>query len=287
MKLLITPSNPNYSFIVLDTETKEEHRVSANRQEFDYGADSTRFPHRPFGITWDRDFIYVANRRFLCIYTHELKYVGKSSPILGQNPHQIIFDGKDIVSTITCSDCIAFTNKDNNWSTKYFHIPSNTFVKSIDDLKDTKHINSLLKINNYLFILAHNKGIKHSEILVFSYEKNQIIGDIPLVEVFAGHNLFYRNTFGCLSTHTNSIFNYSKSVSLNINPHFLRGLSYTSEDLAYAFFLPEARSSRNQGDSHITTSQGTITLKDIGAVNDMRSIDKLDYSHLNTIPLCY
>ena len=81
MKLAITPHNLIDDLLLVDTETKQEHRVKTKLSINE---------HRPYGVTWNEDYIFVASKTNLLIYNSDLELIDIRKGILDINTHQII-----------------------------------------------------------------------------------------------------------------------------------------------------------------------------------------------------
>ena len=84
MKLAITPSNQEFVLMLYNTETGESLGIESDSSVFDYESDGENTPehlrrpaHRPFGLTWNKEQIFISNRSNLtyqiyCLMTYIL-----------------------------------------------------------------------------------------------------------------------------------------------------------------------------------------------------------------------
>ena len=105
MKLIITRGIAKETFCLYDTETENLKSIPYEEGQENTNCDNTRAPHRPFGITWDANNIYIASRKSLLVYDNELKWVDKIE-LLDENTHQIAMAGNKIAVCMTRKDCV-------------------------------------------------------------------------------------------------------------------------------------------------------------------------------------
>ena len=292
MRLLITPSNPKYTFVLFDTETGEDRRIESLEAEADPGANESRPPHRPFGITWDKDNVYVANRRNICVYDKDLKFVDKVENVLCQNPHQIAYHRGQVLACMTCHDCIAFI--DLQTKHRYFFHPHEGW-RDLEGLGDTMHINGVVGKEDLIYIGMNNRAKKPSQVAVLDMRTKctEWIVDVPAVQ---SHGLYVGpEGLGTLDTgdrHDMVIGKRRASIYASDN-NFLRGMASNGKLTAAAHFPRRERRYRDKGSSSIKIVEnetmrviGSRLIEDIGAVNDMRLLCESDFCHHNEFELC-
>lgn len=294
MKLICTPSDESYSFLILDTETGQETRIESHKDEGDDGADATRNRHRPFGISWDDDFIYVPNRRSINVFDKNYKFLDKIENVLCQNPHTCCMVGVFLITACTSHDSIAATHVDNG---KTFYLNVNTMEVS-DTLKgeDTRHINSIVYKNGLLFILSNNRKKRYSSVICLQISEYGFIKryEINLANTYQAHGLSVGNGFACLDTGGDRNIEFlfpRRTIDIFVDEGcFLRGMVDTGKFLCYAYSDRQERSNRSIGDSFVEIVDKktgeklqSIQVKDIGAINEIRAIDQFDYCHHNKL----
>lgn len=315
MKAILTPSNPAYSLILVDTETKSEVRLMAQHEEGDDGADESRPRHRPFGITWSGDRVFVANRRHVCIYDrwkiaeyskllnrnsdgHKVaiggsltSFLGKFENVLCQNPHGLTMAGNRLLTACTSHDCVAIIDPETG-AANYWHV-DNGMQDSLSG-EDTRHINSLVYACGTLFILSNNRRKRFSSIVAAKIENGVIekLWEKEFSETHQAHGIGIKgNGFITLDTGNHRTLNFLCEQLRQYNPEipvddFLRGLASTADELLFCHFPRQFRRYRGQGDSILRIidgltliDNGRIKLTDIGAVNELRLLDQYDYCH--------
>ena len=112
MKLLYTPAHLpdslDYQFSIINTESlvveNYGHFVEINEDKF-YGSQARHKASRPFGVSWNQENLFVANRTNLIRFDKNLNQTNHYDVYHG-NPHQILeIDGK-IYATDTSINCI-------------------------------------------------------------------------------------------------------------------------------------------------------------------------------------
>lgn len=291
MRLLITPSNPAYTFVLLDTETGTVNRIASVPEESDHGANDRWPAHRPYGITWDARGVYVANRRNLCVYTHGLEYRYSIPNVLGENPHQLAISDGELICCAADRDALMLIDVEGR-GVRVFSLLAMGFGH-IREPADTLHLNSVIVHRGKLYLCLHHHGQRRSQILVIdraTMRRERII-DTP---AYAAHNIFLRDgLIGTLDTGgTRRLAIGDIQIDLGVpEGHFLRGMAATANRFAVAHFPQRQRRYRGSGNATIKVLEGgriigTHVLDDIGAINDMRLLCEYDYCHHNDYRLC-
>ena len=297
MRILITPSNPQYSFVLLDTETERVHRIESTEAERDVGADRTRPSHRPFGISWDSEVVYAANRRNLCAYNEDLSLAFKVPACLDQNTHQIAVWDEWLIAAMTSIDCVKFLNLEKG-ECRFFHPSTGWHSKApaFREGEEIHHINSVTAKGSLIYINLHNRGFRTRQVVVLDMttEKAEWIVDTG---TYASHGLMItKEGIGTLDTGGQKNFSLGKSRFGFDCPedHFCRGLCGEPNHYAVAHFLKSSRRYRGEGGATIKVIKESLLAKsifidDIGAVNDMRRLDGQDDCHHNQseAPICF
>jgi len=159
MKIAATPSNGTDNLCLFDTETKEEKRVAALPEHLnnEFADDLVNGPsHRPYGITWNADNVFVGIRRNLVVYDSELNAVDMLE-VLGDNTHQLTCHKGLIVSVQTSRICIGFYNPATGES-KLYHMREGWVDNAPCLMKDDRDIrvNSVLSMGDSLYIAGND-----------------------------------------------------------------------------------------------------------------------------------
>lgn len=198
MKIVYTPALcdhcDNTQFSVIDSETLEEkhygHYVKFNTDK--YTSDrSDHLRHRPFGITWNDEYLFIANRTNLIKFDknfHQLNHYD----IYHGNPHQILeIDGK-IYSTDTALDAISIFDIKTEKVERLYNPDKDEEVQVDKQIHirelDKNHLNSLHYDGKYLYLLFHNWGKQNSEILKCDLKLNVI--DRQYIKATLAHCVF-------------------------------------------------------------------------------------------------
>jgi len=293
MKLAITPSNEDLVLVLFDTDSKKALKIKSDKRGYNKNADDTRPVHRPFGITWSKENIFVASRKNLLVFDDKLNFVDMYEDILDENTHQITYHKDKIIACMTREDCIGFF--DFTHGVKEFFHPLKGWSKSFEEFENTTenfHINSVNVKDGYVYIMLHNRGVKHSQILALDLNTRLIVKTINTPAKRA-HGIYLGNkVVGTLNTEYNNIIMESKEINVNVpDSHFLRGAA-GNEEFCFAHFERRLRRYRGEGGSYIqtiynSTIKKTNFINDIGAVNDMRRIDGEDFFHNNKYKFPY
>lgn len=162
MKIIATSHDPGMTFFLADLKSKEHLIVPFQKGQENTNCDNSRPAHRPFGITWDKENIYIASRKSLLVYDDQLNWVDKLE-ILDENTHQITMVEDKIAVCMTRKDCIALINPKTK-ETEMFH-PIHGWAKNFPTLSNSRggeptqegrerfHINSILYINKKIYFL--------------------------------------------------------------------------------------------------------------------------------------
>ena len=108
MKLIVTPSVESLTLALYDTETNETMFVPSTPDQFNTDADDSRPIHRPYGITWSQDNVFVANRKNLLVYDNKLDAVEVVRNIFDENSHSIFYRDGKIACAMVRKECVAF-----------------------------------------------------------------------------------------------------------------------------------------------------------------------------------
>jgi len=245
-----------------------------------------------YGITWSHDKIFVAARNSvddyklgneqILIFNNNLSYVG-SLPNVFENVglHQIQYDAlyDKLYVTLTLKNQIAYV-VDNNIT----RISPNKNESG----NDINHFNSLLLHNDRLFITAHNKGIKPSEVYEHDRKDGTLIKIHTMIDSLAAHNCGFINNKLCVcDSHCGQISNIYGHKLLNENHNvYTRGLSITDNHVVIGGSQKSDAKQRPKAHGYIYLYNKnfdllkTLFLKNIGQVFDLRILDCVDYCHI-------
>mgnify|MGYP003150248521 FL=1 len=285
MKLAITSDSKDDVLTLFDTDTEAVLKIQTDERGLDNTSNQERPPHRPFGITWNEDTIFIANRSNLLIYDSDLKFVKSINGILDQNTHQIVYYENQIIVTMTRQDCIRFINLED-YSHETFHIDDGW-----GNFQPTHkyHVNSVVVRDNLLYVMLHNRSRKPSQILVFNLETKEKESLID-TDLKSSHGIYLNgDIIACLDTHKQRIKFGSKSIYEPSFGGFMRGMAGDKNTIAVGHFPPQERHYRGFGDAHISIFENKKFVKEyridnIGAINDIRRIDGEDLCHHNKYP---
>lgn len=298
MRLLATPSSSKYSFVLIDVSDGSVKKTPSDPREKDLGASNSRPPHRPFGLTWDSDWIYVANRRNLCVYNERLSFVDKVERVFDDNTHQLTVSGDYLIAAMTSMDAVCFYQKSNG-KCFYFSLRVFDFVKYLPSVKKERHhVNNVVAHRDFVYVNLHNRGIGKSQVLVLDM-KSMKMTDVISHDAVCSHGLSIEpGDYGTVDTGgTQDLVSRDNRVAFCPNPKsFCRGLAGSGGDFFACHFRPAVRRFRGIGDSTVEIirdwvwqSASSIILDGVGAINDIRLIDAPDSCHHNPAeaPLCF
>jgi hypothetical protein len=161
MKVIGTPlKSDNVNAVLFDTSNSNSlviprlahHKDEGYRQDIIGG-----WSHRPYGITWDADNIFIACRRNMIVYDNQLQEVEMLEGILGDNTHQISYWNGSIISVQTTKECLGFYDLATGES-KLLHIRDG-WVEDSDTLYKEDRVfrmNDILVKGDYLYVLANS-----------------------------------------------------------------------------------------------------------------------------------
>ncbi len=268
-KLLVTTSR---SLLCVDVKTQQIIQLHTGKGLY-------------YGITFDRNFIYVGARNRLVSsemnpseeegvilkFDYKLKLVDEIKPTFPlRDIHQIrIIDNK---LYITCSyDNMISIYDGSNWEKWY---PSKATGK------DVNHFNSLYHDKKHIYIVAHNFG--DSEVYIFGLKNQKLIEKIKIGN--CAHNIWKnkQNTIYTLSSEESKLIDTdNRSLLLE---GFPRGIAITKDRLYIGISERAERNLRDFVDGKILIYNknknkiGELFLKSEGMILDIRIINQLDYA---------
>ena len=291
MKVIITSDSLEFSFILFDTKTQKTYHVRSTKEQECHTSDGTRPKIRNFGITWNKENIFISNRKNLLIYDNQLNCVDIIRDKLDENTHQITYYKNQIIATMTRMDCVGFFDLQNN-KEKYFHPTEGWMTNRPDTFEhgDEKyHINSVVCKNDLLYVMLHNRNKMNSQILILNLISN-VVEKIIDLSAYIAHNIYVNDIIKTLNTKEKCINVDNQNIKLLLNyklgKSFIRGMAgdknkliYGESQLKYVF--------RNKGGSYINLLDknnkhvNSYLLENIGCINDIRRIDGEDFCHHN------
>lgn len=257
---------------------------------------------RHFGLTWDKDSIYVASKRNLMVFNGSYELVNVVEDVLDQNTHGMTWWKNKLIVCMTRKDCIKIMNVDGS-EARYFH-PARGWLETepsdMDEDKERFHINTVVAVGDRVHVLLHNGGygrkfgkVRPSEVLVLNLISGVVESRTP-ANACCGHNLYINDKMlGVISTADHSLVLGDKVIR---DPEwakekrvFLRGMAGDENELVIGctpfstsrqmrkLNKPKVSVIRNGQVSHSPTLS-------FGEVNDIRRIDGPDYCHHNPFP---
>ena len=277
MKLIATPSNPRLALVLVDLEARTVTPIeSTPDQAVRPWRDHAVPAHRPFGITWDDETLYVTNRHHLLTFDRSLRYRGVVCRELCDNPHQIACHGGHLYVASPSHGVMMLEG------------PRFAHATVVVPLGQEHHCNSLQFQDDRAYVLLHNLARRPSEILVFDREWRQV-GRVDTGAMCA-HNLC-READGLTTLDTDGTRGLLRDDGMSIvlapeRSRFLRGLAVNDEYYIAGVSPRTERIYRGHGTSVLKTIcrrtkqiVDEMSLPEIGAINDLRLIDTVDAAH--------
>lgn len=246
--LIIVPDDhyhktENFTFLVYDADSGElKHKIPKNNDlNCEELEGQGRPTFRPFGITTDDDYLYVASNKKLGKYDkNSFEYIGLVDIPMYINTHQILKDNDIFYVTHTAVNLIGIHNTEN----KYFDVASLQFVeRPVDPLRvneyDINHVNSLVEYDNKIYFCLHNLNTKPSEFGYF--EKHTYESKIIASAGSCCHDIQILNgKLYSLSSHTGDIIEIDLSDNktkiykvVDGNKTFLRGMDILDNKIVF------------------------------------------------------
>jgi len=227
-QLIITPDDSGYrddisTFLSYNLETKSLTYKHPKQEELNCkhldGLGRTTF--RPFGITSDKAFMYIASNDKIANFEKQAyQYINTLNVPLFINTHQIL-KSEDVLYTTNCSnDSIGIYNLKTQ-EFKFLMVNTNNVVDSVPTpwhvySHDTCHVNSLYEYGDNIIFCLHNRGKKESRFAFFNKHtlKVQVIADVGM----AAHGItVIENHLYSLSSGTGEVI----EIDLSTNDKFL------------------------------------------------------------------
>jgi hypothetical protein len=233
----------NYTFLVYDFESgKLLHRSPYNEDLDCKELQGQRRPtFRPYGITCDDDYLYIASHKKLAKYNKKtFEYCGLVDIPMYVNTHRMLKSGEEFYVTHTSVNVIGVHGKtDTFFDAETLQCVNKPPHPEHAEEKDTVHVNSLTEHNGKIYFCLHNLDRKPSQFGYFdksTYES----------EIFASvggccHDVrIINNTLYSLSSITGEIieidlttFDTKKYKVVKRLRTFLRGMDVIGDKLIF------------------------------------------------------
>jgi hypothetical protein len=246
-RLLLTGSDDDdISFYVLDIKNKSIVYRKTKQKELEGLPPTKGRPlFRPFGITTDDKYIYLASNDAIGQFDKfTFDFVKRLDVRAFVNTHQIIKHNKFLFICHTAVNCIGIHDLEEK-TDKFLKLPEGKFVTDLpDDIYDaseydTVHVNSLLLQNDKLYFCLHYRAQRKSR---FGFIDISTFKIKYLFEAgISCHNIqIYDDTLYSLSTKQGNIIEYNLEKNLLSEYHvadpnrvFLRGLEKYEDGLIF------------------------------------------------------
>lgn len=286
VKAIATISNMREVAVIIDLATGEEKRVAALPQ-FRDDAITDSNPCRPFGISWRREHLFIANNRQLLVYDESLDFLHTHETPLHENVHQLCVHGERLWAVSPRTNSLIGVSLFHEASVEFdiFRQRIGTYEpRSSKESDDLKHVNSILWSGDSLFVSAHNFG--PSFIMEFDVEslslrriRRDIGGSIHGLAIDDG-DLFWIDTEG---NAVRSADGYHRPLHRH---GFARGFAMTEDVFVVGISEVTDRRARIDGDAFIhivERSTGALLsehrLEGTGNINDLRLLGDFDLAH--------
>lgn len=241
-KLIITPDDHGYrddifTFLVYGIENKS----LAHKQPKDNVLDCLelqnkgRATFRPFGITYDDEFLYVVSHDRIAKFNKtNYEYLGMINVPLFINTHQILKSGNILYATNTSNDTIGIydlsTGENKFLCVSDFQILNEAPIPLDAYSHDKRHVNSIYEYENKIYFCLHNLGKTKSQFGYFY--KDTYKGELIAEAGYSAHNItIINNHLYSLSSDTGEIIEINLATKnvvtvrvVNEETTFLRGL---------------------------------------------------------------
>jgi len=287
MQILATISDMARLGIVLDLESGATKTIPV-RSEFIDSTVEGRAPCRPFGITWIRDELFIANNRQLLVFDKQLQYLRTLRTPLQINTHQLAYHATRVWAVSPWTNSLIGVDPSSGVSALEFDLFDQNIRQYIprdaSEADDKLHFNSLLWADDHLFVGAHAFG-KTSFINRYNWATLRLDGVYSAGSAIHGLACHNEELFW-ISSNTREIRS-SLGYSLPLfKQGYARGFAMTREHFIVATSEFLSRDERCGGDSwiHVIDREHQklvceFHLPDTGSINDLRLLDEYDYAH--------
>jgi hypothetical protein len=152
----------NYTFLVYNLNGKLIHKSPNNTKlNCDELIGQGRPTFRPFGVTYDDNYLYIVSNNKLGKYNKKtFEFYGLVDIPLYINTHQILKSGDNFYVTHTAVNTIGIHDKMNS---AYFDVSKLKLIERPEipndvESHDTIHVNSIHEHDDKIYFCLHNKG---------------------------------------------------------------------------------------------------------------------------------
>ena len=293
MKLIMTPSVESLTLALYDTDTNETMLVPSTPDQFNTDVDDSRPIHRPYGISWSQDNIFVASRKNLLVYDNQLDAVEVVRNIFDENSHSIFYRNGKIACAMVRKECVAFYDVATG-EIEMYH-PQHGWG---DDFPITENGNYTFRLNalgekdGVIYYLLYNKITADRELHGINTETRQPI--VPLVfrcDSAHAHGVMIRRGTYLTFNHSGLLQGLEHPVLQVQVPAGYKARGMAGDDIVWAgaYHLWDYTGTGSyinvydisQGWEHNASPAKTRYVEGVGSINDMRRIDGVDFCHRN------
>lgn len=288
MLVLVTISDMRRLALVLDVASGDVQALPV-RPEFIDPTVRGRVPCRPFGITWSRDELFVANNRQLLVFNKTLGYLRTHATALHTNTHQLAYHDSRVWAVSPWTNSLIGIHPGPDPAAVELDLLNHRLdayvLRDQTEADDRHHFNSLLWSGGYLFVSAHNFKAPS---FIARYDSRTLKLESVMRDVgSAVHGLaLVRDELFWLSTDTRELCS-NRGLRMPLSREgYARGFAVTGDHFVVAISQFLGRDKRHGGDSWIQIIERQrskllreIHLDDTGSINDLRVLDEYDHAH--------
>lgn len=288
MYIIVTISSRQYIALIINIISGDIERIPV-APEFIDNSISGRAPCRPFGITWTRSELFIANNRQVLAFDHDLKYKFKVSDALQVNTHQLAFhDGRIWAVSPSTNSLIGLSYPARGCDVELDLLddisrPYAVQAATIED--DIAHFNSILWTSDRLYVAAHAFGPNS---FISSYDPETL--ELRSISRNVGNSIhglaLHEDQLYWLSSGSSEIRSSTGMVTRLERKGYARGFGVTNQYFIVAISEFLARKDRISGDSWINIIDRKtlnvvkeIFIEETGSINDLRILDEYDFAH--------
>lgn len=299
MKLILTPSVENLTLALYNTETNESMLVPSTPDQFNTDADESRPRHRPYGITWNQDTIFVANRKNLLIYDNQLNAIEVRRNILDQNTHSILYKDGVLVCALVRKECLGFYNVFTEEMEMYH--PEYGWASDYPDngLAYEYRLNAVAEKDDVIYFVLYNSKTGYKELHGVNVVTRQPV-ETKIYTCNATHShgiMIRRGQFLTLDTGglLQDINNPKLVIEIPSDDYKARGMAGDDIEWACGYHMWDYTGDGSYINTYNFSRQLTSEeppkrvryVDGVGSVNDMRRIDGVDFCHRNPYDFPY
>jgi len=203
---------------------------------------------RPFGITYDENYIYLGCNEKIGLYDRDFNFKGIFSNTGFTNTHEILSYKNYIIRIDTYPNRITFIDKKTKEEIVVgFNLTKRGRIenKNIRFEEDVVHVNTVCVDKGFLYCMLHMRNYKPSlitkiEIKKIIEKRGDVLGEMLPIDIgWAAHNIeIVNDTIYNLSTEHGMLIitdpnylNQKRIVLVDRNKYFLRGLFHKNGKL--------------------------------------------------------